>query len=85
MLSKASNSVTVTSVDSARLRSGSRKASCRLRSTGVYRRIPEASMRGSRALRPKKVRETASNALEIMGENMRMSAAARIAPACPEL
>ena len=82
MRSKAINSVTVTSVDTVRLRSGSRKASCRVRSTRVYRHIPEASMRGSRVLRPKKAREAASSALEIVGENMWISATARNIPSC---
>ena len=42
-------------------------------------------MRGSRVVRPKKATDTASNASPIMGENMRISAARRRAPARPDL
>lgn len=84
-LSKASRRITVTSVDSALHRSGSFKASCNPRRTRGYSRKPEASICLSCTDRPKKATETASNASVISGENMRISAAARNAPARPDL
>lgn len=77
--------MTVTKVDSALLRSGSNRACCRLRSTLGYSWKPLASTRGSRTDRPKKATDTASKASPIMGENMRISAARRRAPARPDL
>lgn len=77
--------MTVTKVDSALLRSGSNRACCRLRNTLGYNWKPLASTRGSRTERPKKATDTASKASPIMGENMRISAARRRAPARPDL
>lgn len=83
LTSKAISKVTIRSVDSARLRCGSLRAACSDRRTLGYSRKPDASIRLSWMERPKNVTDTASKASEIWGENIRILAAARMAPARP--